>query len=195
LAGTGGGPALLTSGADWLNLGGIESRILEEARMTNRGSQCLRLLGLALLAVAVAGFFGACKGKEAEEVKAVEQPKAINMETLKPVFGEARDDISGVVDVTSGAAELIVAYRVYDADLQNIDNDMVTDLAPKIQALYKDFPSLDRVVFEITVNGETPGEWKPYISFALNRKAVDEIQWSGILAEDFLRTVLDYKRY
>jgi hypothetical protein len=163
--------------------------------MTNRGSRRIRLLGLALLAVAIVGFLGACKGKETEEAQAVQQAEAINLETLKPIFGEAKDDVSGVADVTSDAAALIVAYRYYDADLQNLENDLVTELAPKIQELYKTFRSLDRVVFEITVNSEAPGEWKPYVSFALIRKIVDEIQWSGILAEDFLRAVLDYKRY
>jgi hypothetical protein len=163
--------------------------------MTNRSSRWNHLLGLTLLAVAVAGFFGACKGKEAKEIKAVQSAEAISLDKLKPVLGEAKDDVSGVVDVTSDAAQLIIAYRYYDADLQNIDNDLVTELAPKIQKLYRDFRGLDRVVFEITANTVTPGEWKPYISFALTRKIVDEIQWSGVLAEDFLRMVLDYKRY
>ena len=163
--------------------------------MMNHGSRRLRPLGLVLLAVAVAGFFGACKGKEAEEVKTVEQAGTVNKETLSPIFGEAKDDVSGLMSVAPDGAQLTLGYRYYDADLQNLDNDLVMELAPKIQALYKDFHSLDRVVFEVTVNGETPGEWKPYISFTLTRKIVDEIQWSGILAEDFLRSALEHKRY
>jgi hypothetical protein len=110
-------------------------------------------------------------------------------------LGEARDDISGVVDVTSNDTELVVSYRYFDADLQNIDNDMVTELAPKLQALYKKFPALNRVSFQVETNGEVPGSWKPYMSFVITRKIVDEIEWSGILAEDFLRALTEYKRY
>jgi hypothetical protein len=148
-----------------------------------------------MLSLAMAAFLGACKGKAVEEAKPLAPAEVVSLDTLKPILGEAKDDVSGILDVTKDEGEVMVSYRYYDADLANIDNDMVTDLAPKIQALYKNFKTLDRVVFQISVNGMTPAEWKPYSSFALTRKIVGEIQWSGILAEDFLRSVLEHQRY
>jgi hypothetical protein len=148
-----------------------------------------------LLSLTMIVFLGACKGKAVEEAKPVVPAEIVSLETLVPVLGEAKEDAPGVLDVTKNEGEIVVNYRYYDADLQNVDNDMVTELAPKIQALYRNFKTLDRVVFRITINGATPGEWKLYSGFALTRKIVGEIQWSGILAEDFLRSALEHQRY
>jgi hypothetical protein len=148
-----------------------------------------------LLSLTMIAFLGACKGNTVEEAKPVVPTEIVSLETLRPVLGEAKEDVPGVLDVTTGVGEVVINYRYYDADLQNIDNDMVTELAPKIQALYKNFNTLDRVVFRISINGVNPGEWKPYSGFALTRKIVGELQWSGILAEDFLRSALEHQRY
>lgn len=154
-----------------------------------------RLPASILLSLAMVVFLGACKGKDVEETKPIAPAEVVSLETLRPDLGEAKDDMSGVLDVAVEADGLTISYRYYDADLQNIDNDLVQDLAPKIQALYKDFKTINRVVFQISVNGETPGEYKPYSSFGLTRKIVGEIQWSGILAEDFIKAVLEHRRY
>ena len=148
-----------------------------------------------LLSLMMIAFLGACKGKAVEEAKSVVPAEIVSLETLKPVLGEAKDDVSGVLDVTQNEGEVVLNYRYFDADLQNVDNDMVTELAPKIQALYKNFKTIDRVVFRISINGATLGEWKLYSGFALTRKIVGEIQWSGILAEDFVRSALEHQRY
>jgi hypothetical protein len=163
--------------------------------MKDIGFRRSKLLASILLSLTMAVFLGACKGKAVEEAKPLAPAEVISLETLKPILGEAKDDMSGVQDVAVEADEVVIGYRYFDADLQNIDNDMVAELAPKIQALYKEFKTADRVVFQISINTEAPGEWKAYSSFALTRKIVDEIQWSGILAEDFLRAVLEHKRY
>jgi hypothetical protein len=163
--------------------------------MKDIGFRRTRFLGLILLSFTMITFLGACKGKTVEEAKPIAAEKVVSLDTLKPIFGEAKEDMPGVQDVAKGEGEVIIAYRYYDADAQNIDNDMVAELAPKIQALYKNFKTLDRVAFQVTVNGAAPGEWKPYSRFVLTRKIVDEIQWSGILAEDFLKSVLEHQRY
>jgi hypothetical protein len=163
--------------------------------MKNIGFSPKNIAASILLSLAMIVFLGACKGKTVEEAKPVVPAEIVSLETLKPVLGEAKEDVAGVIDVTQNGAEVVINYRYYDADLQNVDNDMVTELAPKIQALYKNFKTLDRVVFRITLNGATPGEWKLYSGFALTRKIVGEIQWSGILAEDFVRSALEHKRY
>jgi hypothetical protein len=163
--------------------------------MKDIGFRRTRFLASIVLSLTVAAFLGACKGKAVEEAKPVAPAEVVSLETLKPILGEAKEDTSGVLDVTTGNGEVIISYRYYDADKQNIDNDMVTELAPKIQTLYKNLKMIDRAVFQVSVNSETPGEWKPYSNFALTRKIVGEIQWSGILAEDFIKNVLDHKRF
>lgn len=163
--------------------------------MKDIGSRRSRLVASILLSLTMVVFLGACKGKAVEETKPLAPAEVVSLETLKPILGEARDDMPGILDAVVEADEVTISYRYYDADMQNIDNDMVTELAPKIQALYKDFKTIDRVVFQVSINSETPGEFKPYSSFALTRKIVDEIQWSGILAEDFIKSVLEHKLY
>ncbi|HRD01900.1 MAG TPA: hypothetical protein PLP57_04565 [Candidatus Saccharicenans sp.] len=148
---------------------------------------------LCLVLVLVFSFQSiACKGKEAEE----DQPKAveenINRETLKPILGEAIENSSGLVDVTGDIEEIIISYRYYDADGENYDEGLVQDLASKIEKLYKTFKKLDRVVFQVSVNDPATSEqWKPYVTFTINREVVEKIEWSNILAEDFFKNVID----
>ncbi len=152
-------------------------------------------LGLALLSVTMLALLAACQKKAVEEAKPAAPEEALSLASLQPILGEAKDDMPGVLEVGEGQGDVAISYRYYDADAQNIDNDMVTELAPKIQALYKHFKTLDKVAFQITVNGATPGEWKPYSRFVLTRKIVEETQWSGLMAEDFLKSVLELHRY
>jgi hypothetical protein len=162
-------------------------RVSVRHRATRFGVLCLAFLSLAVLA--------ACKGKKVEPAQAVVNAEEIRVDDLKPILGESADDASGVTDCTEGDGIFIISYRYFDADRQNIDDDMVTEMAPKIQALYKKYPKLDRVRFQIDVNSMTPGVWEPYVSFVLTRKIVDDTQWSGLLSEDFLRNVLELQRF
>ncbi len=157
-------------------------------------------VGCLALVLAVLTLFPACKGKSAadsEKLEKITPPVEITLGTLRSVLGVAQDDSSGVVDFSAGLdkGEYVFNYRYYDSDLQNIDQDMVTEISPKIQALFKKFPMINRAVFQILVNTENPGEWKPYVSFAITRAIVDKTQWSGLLTEDFLQNVLELKRF
>ncbi len=151
------------------------------------------LAAVLFMAVVTAAAVGACK--KAETPPPVSEEEVLGIDALRPVLGEARDDVSGILDVTGDAKELVVTYRYYDVDLKNYDDDMVTEMAPKIQALYKKFKTVDRVVFKITANDPvTPGLWKPFLNFTITRKIENKIQWSGILAVDFLKAVEDVQR-
>lgn len=164
--------------------------------MRNILSRPAKLIGIAILALMIVGALAACKGKKSEALKPVDEQEVYTLDVLKPVLGEAREDNSGILDVTGDATELIVSYRYYDNDMQNYDDDMVKELGPKIEALYAKFKKLDRVVFQVTTNNPlAPGEWKPFANFALNRKMVDELDWSGILTGDFFKNVIDLKRF
>lgn len=164
--------------------------------MKNAASRPAKLIGIAILALMIVGSLAACKGKKSEALKPVDEQEVYTLDALKPVLGEAREDTSGILDVTGDANELIISYRYYDVDQQNYDDDMVKELGPKIEQLYAKFRKLDRVVFELTTNNPlVPGEWKPYVKFAMNRKMVDELDWSGILSGDFFKNVIELQRF
>ncbi len=158
------------------------------------------LIGVALVGL-VFFLMPACKGKSADDSsqkpEKITPPIEITLGTLRSVLGVARDDNSGVVDFSAGLdkGEYVFNYRYYDSDLQNIDQDMVTEISPKIQALFKKFPMINRAVFRIQVNTANPGEWTPYVSFAITKAIVEKTQWSGLLTEDFLQNVLELKRF
>ena len=51
------------------------------------------------------------------------------------------------------------------------------------------------MIFKITANDPAaPGTWKPFLNFTITRKIENKIQWSGILAMDFLKAVEDVER-
>ncbi len=170
--------------------------VFMEGHMRNALCRPAKLIGIAILALMLVGALAACKGKKGEGSKPVAEQEVFTLDVLKPVLGEAREDNSGILDVTGGANELIISYRYFDVDQLNIDDDMVKDLGPKIEALYAKFKALDRVVFQLTANDPlTPGEWKPYANFAVNRKMVDELEWSGILTADFFKNIIELRRF
>ena len=118
--------------------------------MKKAASLSVKSLGIAILALMLVGALAACKGKKGEELKPVAEQEVFTLDVLEPVLGEAREDNSGILDVTGDANELIISYRFFDVDQLNIDDDMVRDLGPKIEALYAKFKPLDRVVFQVT---------------------------------------------
>lgn len=68
-------------------------------------------------------------------------------------------------------------------------------LAPRVRSLFKRFPTLDRVHFQVTSNNPvTAGLWEPFTEFALDRKTVEEIHWTGFLARYILDLVIENKK-
>ncbi len=164
--------------------------------MKNALSHSAKYVGIAILALMIVGALAACKGKQGDDLKPVAEQEVFTLDVLKPVLGEAVADASGILDVTGDANELIISYRYYDVDASNYEDDMVRELGPKIEALYAKFKTLDRVVFQLTTNDpQAPGTWKPYVDFAVNRKLVNELEWSGILTADFFKNIIEIKRY
>lgn len=157
-------------------------------------SHLLVIIGLIIL---LAGLSWSCKAKKSETSERAGGPaETITLDQLKPVLGEAREDNSGVVDVTGDSNNLIISYRYFDADLKDYDDGLVKDLAPKIEALYRQFKNLNRVEFQVAVNDpQVPGKWKAYVNFAVHRKLVEKLEWSKILTDDFFRNVIDLKRF
>lgn len=154
-----------------------------------------RLLGWALLAILTAALTVTCQGKKDGASPAGPSVDEVNLDTVKSVLGTANDFASGVIDVTRGNGELIIAYRYYDADLGNYEADFASEMAPRIQALYKKFKSLDRIHFQVTANSATAPElWQPFAEFGVDRKTIEEIHWTGFLVKYLQDLVIKNKK-
>ena len=154
------------------------------------------IMGAALLG---GGSLGACKGLEKAPTAAVPDPAAgptvapaeeWTVDKLAPVLGKAESENSGIFDLAGGKGELIVTYHFYEARKKGLDERMGQDLAPKIQALYRKFPGLDRITFKIEVYEQRDVVlWRPYCSFVTTRKIIDDTDWTSLLLKDFFGIV------
>jgi hypothetical protein len=161
-------------------------------RQNRRGTYGLGTLGFAVLAALALWGLAACR-PEKTAPRPAEQ--LLSMDTLMPVFGEARDVNSGLADFTQSDKEIILSYHLYLTDRTNADKEMARDLAPKIRKFYSHFPSVDRVSFEVSLpDSSSTDDWRPYVSFALTRKLVKESGWSDLLDTDLLSIAVDVKR-
>lgn len=156
----------------------------------------IKAAGVVALAVLSAIGAQSCRGRESSAAQGAPLTGEITLDGVKAVLGAANDYASGVQDVTQGRGELIVAYRYYDVDLQNYESDFAAELAPRVQSLFKRFPTLDRVHFQVTSNNPvTGGLWEPFTEFALDRKTIEEIHWTGFLARYILDLVIKNKKH
>ncbi len=160
--------------------------IMRQSRM--RG---LAILSAALLALLIFSFPAAAQGRQTPPPKNVHAVEPVTLDQMRTVLGTAMDDVSGVLDVTRGDGETLVAYRYYDVDQENFETDFAQELAPKIQILFKKFKTLDRVHLQVTANVPSePGLWKPFTEFTIDRKTVTEIHWTGFMARYLLDLVI-----
>jgi len=159
--------------------------------MTQRLVFLLRLLGLGLVLAMVVAPTVADQTKPAATAteKAVQE---LTIDDMRSVLGTPRDDVSGVSDFSLGdKGEVIIAYRYYDVDEDNYETDFASEMAPRIQSLYKKFRSLDRVRFEIMTNRPADNPpWKPFSQFALDRKTLEKLHWTWFVSRDILDQIL-----
>lgn len=158
-----------------------------------RSFRALSLVGLMALALTVASAAAAQAKPAGSAEKAV---KALTADDIRSVLGAARDDVSGVSDFSQGDdGGIIIAYRYYDADQENFEMDFATEIAPRIQTLYRHFKGLDRVRFQVVVP-EPSGVpmWRPFADFVLDRKTVEDLHWTGFVARYILGQVLKNKK-
>lgn len=160
--------------------------------------------GIVLVSVLAALALTACQGREKTVAPAVPAPAAekavvspseeLNTEALSTVLGKAEAENSGVFDVAARENELVVTYHFYEARRKGMEDRIGPDMAPKIQALYKKFSTIDRVVFKVDLfERRDVIEWRPYCSFATTRKLIDETNWTSLLLKDFFKVVLELK--
>jgi hypothetical protein len=156
------------------------------------------LLFPIVLGAAIVLSGAACKTNEPAGTPAPGKPgvqaEAINLTTVSEVLGKATAENSGVFDLTKGDTEYWLDYHFYTPEAKDIDDDIGMDLAPKIQALYKKYKTLDRIQFIIIVfHTGSSVEWTPYCSFVMTRKVINETDWAKLLAPNFFQAVLELK--
>jgi hypothetical protein len=164
----------------------------------HRAFHLYAFLGLAVLAVLS---LAACQRGEKTAAPAPAAEKAaappageLTLETLSSVLGKAEAENSGIFDLTKSENELTVTYHFYEARTRGMEERFGPDLAPKIQALYKKFKTIDRVAFKVDVFARRDAiEWRPYCSFVTTRKLMDETNWTNLLLKDFFKVVLELK--
>ncbi|HUU52599.1 MAG TPA: hypothetical protein VMW92_06195 [Candidatus Heimdallarchaeota archaeon] len=145
--------------------------------------------------------FSACKSSEKAEAegKVEKEEKGVteivSVKKLIPIFGEATGTQSGISDLSQTHEELLISYHLYIADMSNFDEEIGSDLAPKIQKFYEEFKTLYRLAFRVYVprSGEEP--WRQYIFFVVTRKLIEQTEWTNLLAVEFLQVVEDLKYY
>jgi hypothetical protein len=164
----------------------------------HRSPRLILFLGLAVLA---ALSLAACRGQEkaavpapAVEKAAVSPAEELAVEALSSVLGKGEAENSGITDAIKGENELTIIYHFYEARKQGLEDRIGPDMAPKIQALYRKFKTIDRVVFKVDIfERRDVIEWRPYCSFATTRKLIDETNWTNFLLKDFFKVVLELK--
>lgn len=146
------------------------------------------VMGFLLIA-----FLGSCKSEKKTEEKS--ETQIISKEMLTPIFGEGKGSVSGLLDFSQGLDELEISYYLFIEDMSSFDEEIEAALAPKIQELYTKIPEVDRTLFTVYVPAVEEIPYKPFVSFAVTRKLVEETEWDNLLELDFFQVVMDVKYY
>ncbi len=145
--------------------------------------------------------FSLCKSSEKAEEKGAEEKveksamEILSVEKLIPIFGESTGTQSGISDLSQSEEEILINYNLYVADMSKFDEEIGTDMAPKIQKFYEEFKTPDRVAFRVFVPSSEEEPWKQYVFFVVTRKLVEQTEWNNLLAIEFLRAVEELKYY
>ena len=144
----------------------------------------LALFGVVALIILTTISISACKGKTGTPTEA----ESISLEAVTAVMGKAGAEISGASELNKTADGYEINYHLYLAEQQDFDGQVGADLAPKVEKLYKTFPSLDNVTFSVeTPDPANTAEWKPYCSFDMTREIYAQLNWTNLLARDLFK--------
>lgn len=150
------------------------------------------MAGVAVLVAAVV-LASAYQGKQAAAPQATGMgPEHLALEKIQAIMGKPGPRHSGAFDVTEADNEYFIVYHFYTMEVEDIDDDIGLDMAPKIRDLYAKVKRLDRVIFDVDVwrEGFDP-EWTSYCHFLITRKTIEESGWTAALDKDLLKMVLD----
>jgi hypothetical protein len=155
--------------------------------MNSKSKQLIGFFSIVILVLLGLVFSETCKSKDDLAI--------IPLSTFYSIFGEAEGTTSGVSEVGQTDNGILISYHFYVEDLSDFESEIGLDLAPKIKEFYKKIEEADRVDFTIYVPQMDELLWKPYVSFAVTRKLIDETDWTEFLDTELLEAVLDVKYY
>ena len=160
--------------------------------MTSKRTSVSLFLGMALILCAAVAPVLACQAPKTGQAVKTKVIDELTLPEMRTVLGTPKDDSSGISDFSQGDdGGILIAYHYYDVDLDNYETDFASEIAPKIQALYKKYKNLDRVTFEIVTNNpDGPPLWKPFSKFVMDRKTLEKLHWTWFVARDILDQVL-----
>jgi hypothetical protein len=147
----------------------------------NRKAFFLFFGALALVVLATISI-PACKGE------APAKSEEISIDTLAAVLGKAEGANSGISELSKTPDGLVINYHLYLPEQKDFDALIGTDLAPKIQNLYKIFKSIDKVTFTVETGVvANPPSLEPYCSFDMTRRIYEQTNWTNLLARDLFK--------
>jgi hypothetical protein len=142
----------------------------------------LYILGLLALAGLAAVMAPACKAK------APASAENITLEAVVAVMGRASGSSSGVSELTKSGDSYTINYHLMLPSQNDFDTLIGSDLAPKIEQLYKTFKTLDNVTFTVeTGDISNPANVQPYCSFDMTRRIYNQLNWTNLLARDLFK--------
>lgn len=124
------------------------------------------------------------------------ETEIISFETITPIFGKSEANGPGAFDASQADNQILISYRFIPKDVANIDKELGLDLAPKIQEFFKKYKTIDTITFGLyipRVAGQP--EFKPYVSFDITRKVMNETVLLDMLASDILRVAENVKYF
>jgi hypothetical protein len=126
----------------------------------------------------------------------IPETEIVSFETITPIFGRSEANGPGAFDSSQVDNQILVSYRFIPKDVANIDKELGLELAPKIQQFFRRFKTIDRITFGIyipRVAGQP--EFKPYVSFDVTRKLMNETVLLDLLASEILRVAENVKYF
>ncbi|MCX6559420.1 MAG: hypothetical protein NTZ26_02790 [Candidatus Aminicenantes bacterium] len=167
---------------------------MSKLRLKNSLILSVVLIAAVLLVVA------ACAKKEPAApapATAKPAPEATMMtaDPLYEVLGKADAEKSGAADIQIGQDAVTVSYHYFMLKQLNFDKAFGPHIAPKIRDLYAKVKMIDQVVFDVSVADLGAELWKPRLHFLVDRKMIEETDWTKLLDADFFKVVKDLKMF
>lgn len=142
----------------------------------------LFVYGLLALAVLAVSLMSSCK------VKAPAPAEEITIDAVAAVMGRASGSSSGVSEMSKTGDSTTINYHLMVPEKKDFDVLIGTDMAPKVEQLYKTFKTLDKVTFTVeTGDISNPANMQPYCEFDMTRKIYEQLNWTNLLARDLFK--------
>jgi hypothetical protein len=148
----------------------------------SKRNNTLFVYGLLALAVLAVSLMSSCKAK------APAPAEEITIDAVAAVMGRASGSSSGVSEMSKTGDSTTINYHLMVPEKKDFDVLIGTDMAPKVEQLYKTFKTLDKVTFTVeTGDISNPANMQPYCEFDMTRKIYEQLNWTNLLARDLFK--------